>query len=72
VLIGLHLDWATDLGTFPTDLALSAGMAIGVQAGIDVVKLGANRLGGFAAIHGQLGGESGYGALTLGVAYRRF
>ena len=70
VTVGLHLDRVTVPTPGADDpIEWNAGFAVGVHGGVDVVRVGSHRFGVYAGVEGAL--ISGYGALTLGLAYRR-
>ena len=66
-LVGLHLDRVTDDGLTSWDRSLG----IGVQGGVDILKLRGHRLGAFERIDGELLSDASYAAITFGLAYRR-
>jgi hypothetical protein len=66
-MAGVHIDDLT-LPTNSPGTTLSIG--IGLEAGIDLLRFGEHRLGGFLRIDGTLGSDTGYSAITFGAAYR--
>jgi zinc protease len=67
-VVGLHID---DVWIAHNSPGTTAGIGIGVEGGVDVVRTGDHRFGGFFRIDGTLLSSSGYGAITFGAAYRR-
>ena len=65
-LIGAHIDAVTK-----QDTKWFSGVGIGFEGGIDLLRRGSHRLGLAARVGGVLGSASGFGGLSLGVAYRR-
>jgi len=73
VLIGVHLDnISTTTNTTVMPLTgWQAGLGVGLEGGVDLVRTGMHRFGGFLRLDGTLMSDSGYGAITIGAAYRR-
>jgi zinc protease len=66
--VGAHID---DLSIMGGVEGTTAGVGIGIEGGVDVVRVSDHRIGGFFRVDGTLMSDSGYGAITLGLAYRR-
>ena len=67
LFLGVHLD---DLAEMATS-SWTGGLGAGLDGGVDLVKLGHERLGVFALLEGELGGGEGYSGAMLGIALRR-
>jgi hypothetical protein len=68
--VGLHIDdlsYETSVGTSET--TMPKGVAIGIEGGVDVVKLHGHRIGVLASAMGTM--PSGTGSFMIGLAYRR-
>jgi hypothetical protein len=73
VWLGLHLDRLYNEhldATMPSVIQWSKSLGIGIQAGVDLLKIGPHRIAAAGAIDGAPGSTSGYGALWLGLACR--
>ena len=68
-MIGVHLD---DIAGKDQPLqGWGAGVGIGVEGGVDVVKHGLDGIGVYVQVAGTLLTSSGYGSIAIGAAYRR-
>lgn len=68
-MLGVHLD---DIAGKDQPLqGWGAGLDIGVEGGVDLVKLGLDGLGLYVQLGGTLLTSSGYGSIAFGAAYRR-
>ena len=73
VLLGAHYD---GISSSPATAAAQTttwlgGLAIGLEGGVDLMRIGMHRLGAFMQVEGTLMSDSGYSAITIGAAYRR-
>jgi zinc protease len=60
---GLHLERRNEGTAY-----WNVGLGVGLEAGVDAIRFGRNRIGLFTRVEGVL--ATGYGALTFGLAYR--
>jgi zinc protease len=66
--LGAHLDSYAD-GLTPT--TGRTGIGVGLEGGVDLLKIDANRLGVWLRVDGTIASDSGYGAVMVGAGYRR-
>jgi hypothetical protein len=63
---GLHLDRVIKDTT-----EWHAGIGLGLEGGVDVLRFGRHRFGVIGSLTGGLISQTGYGGFLIGVAYRR-
>lgn len=73
LLLGAHYDGvsASPTTTAAATTSWTGGIAIGIEGGVDLMHIGMQRLGVFMQVEGTLVSDTGYGAITIGAAYRR-
>jgi zinc protease len=68
IALGAHLDHYADAFSA---VEWKTAIGIGLEGGVDLVKIGVNRLGIWLRIDGTLASSSGYDAVMVGAGYRR-
>jgi zinc protease len=72
-LAGAHLDHAIEATTMgPGPRSWQGALGIGIEGGVDVLVLGAERVGVWLKLDGALGSSSGYAGATFGAEYRHY
>ncbi|MGE0548278.1 MAG: M16 family metallopeptidase [Kofleriaceae bacterium] len=73
LVVGAHFDRITSIDTngVVEGERWQTGIGVALEAGVDVVKRGTHRLGATIKAGGVMASDSGYGGLTIGIAYRR-